>query len=82
MYNLSKRWTMNKANQTTRPRINKIGPTQKEPRKVRLYFKSGNSTMLLVKNIEYEVAILLESRLKRFLRERNSKLEGTFITTQ
>ena len=73
---------MQTANQITRPRINKIGPTQKEPRKVRLYFKAGNSSMLLVKGIEHEVALLLEHRLKRFLKEHNCKLEGNLIQTQ
>ena len=62
-------------------RINKIGPTQKEPRNVRMFFKAGNSTMLLAK-LDYIAAVQLESRINRFLREHNSKLEGCFIHTK
>ena len=72
---------MKKQNQTTRPIINKVGSTQKEPRKVRVYFKSGNSTMLLCK-LPHEAALQLESRLIRFLKRFDAKLEGNLIQTQ
>lgn len=72
---------MKKVNQITAPRINKIGPMQKEPRKVKVYFKSGNSTMLLAK-MDHVDAIAFEHKLVRFLKEHNSKLEGVLIQTQ
>lgn len=62
-------------------RINKIGPTQQEPKKVRMFFKSGNSTMLLAK-LDHVAALQLESRINRFLREHGSTLEGHFIHTK
>lgn len=62
-------------------RINKIGPTQKEPKKVRMFFKSGNATMLLAK-LDHVAALQLESRINRFLKEHGSTLEGCFIHTK
>lgn len=73
---------MQKQNQIRKPTINKIGPTQKEPKKVRIYFKSGNSSMLLCKGISHYDAIKLESTIRRFLSSIEVKLEGTFIQTQ
>ncbi len=73
---------MYRKNQIRRPTINKIGPTQQEPKKVRIFFKSGNSSMLLCKGIKYYDAIKLESTIKRFLKEIDVRLEGNFIQTQ
>lgn len=68
-------------NQPHPQRINKIGPTQEEPKKVRMFFKSGNSTMLLAR-LDHVAALQLESRINRFLREHGSSLEGCFIHTK
>lgn len=73
---------MHKKNQITPPRVNQKGKMTQEPKKVKLYFKSGNATMLFIDKIDYIVAMQLESRLRRFLREKCCKLEGTFIYTQ
>ena len=71
-----------KVNQIRPPRVNHIGPTQKEPKKVRLYFKSGNSSMLLCKNITEADALRFEVRMRRQLKDMGVKLEGTIIQTQ
>lgn len=68
-------------NQIRRPRVNTIGPTQQEPKKVRMYFKEGNSSMLFAK-LDHMDALALEHLILKFLREHNSKLEGCFIQTQ
>lgn len=68
-------------NQIHRPRINRIGPTQAEPKLVRMYFKAGNASMLLAR-LDHVAAIVLEHKIRKFLKQNNSKLEGTIIQTQ
>lgn len=64
---------------TNLQRLNKIGKAQKEPDEVRVFYKDGNATMQVCKKINYTKAILIESRIRRLLREQNVKLEGMFI---
>ena len=69
-------------NQRSKPIVNTIGPTQKEPKKVTIYYKEGNSTMLLARKVPYERAIQIESRLRRAFEQCGSKMEGKFLCTQ
>ena len=72
---------LHKKNQIRPNAINRIGPTQQVPKKVKLWFKCGTSSMLFCKTDE-GTALRLESRLRRFMTDNNTKLEGTFIQTQ
>ena len=65
-------------NQLFKPR----GPYPTEDKKVRLYYKSGNSTMLLCKNITSLYATSLCLFIRSFCKKHGSKLEGTFIQTR
>lgn len=74
---------MKKLNQIRPPRINKIGPSQPiiAPKKVKMWFKCGTSSMLFTKCKE-PTALQLEVKIRKFLSENNIKLEGSFILTQ
>lgn len=73
---------MKKLNQIRPPRINKIGPMQQiVSKKVKVFFKCGTSSMLFCKTDE-PTALRLEARLKRFLTDNHSKMEGNFIIVQ
>lgn len=53
-----------------------------EQQKVRVFFKSGNSSMLLCKNMTSLAATSLEMYIVSYCKGHNSKLEGTFIQTR
>lgn len=50
--------------------------------KHKMFFKSGNSTMLICKNITGLAGTSLELYITKFLKKHGTKLEGTFIFTQ
>ena len=72
---------MKKMNQIRPNRVNHIGPAQTSPKKVKLWFKCGTSSMLFCKAPEAD-ALRIEARLRRMLRDLDVKLEGSFIQTQ
>lgn len=53
-----------------------------EKQKVRLYFKSGDSTMLLCKGLTSLAATSLQIDIDRYIKRHNCKLEGHFIQTR
>lgn len=52
-----------------------------EEKKCKMYFKSGNSSMLLCKGMTKLAANNLDMYIERYCKQHGSKLEGTFIFT-
>lgn len=52
---------------------------QKKDQKYRCFFKSGDCTMLLTKDISYNAAKALEHHMRQFLAQHETKLQGTII---
>lgn len=52
---------------------------QKKDQKYRAFYKSGDCTMLLAKNISYNAAKALEHHMRQFLAQHETKLQGTII---
>lgn len=76
---LSEIWhLMHFQNQQTPNRLK----TSEEMRPVRVYYKDGNSTMLIAKNVPLIQARSLANRIQRSLANAGSKLEGHFIYTK
>lgn len=53
-----------------------------EQQKVRLYLKSGGSTMLIAKGMTSLAATSLSLFIRDFCKKHGSKLEGTFLQTK
>ena len=53
-----------------------------EQQKVRMYFKAGDSTMLLCKGLTSLAATGLAIDIERYLKRHNCALEGHFIQTK
>lgn len=53
-----------------------------EKQKVRLYFKSGDSTMLLCKGLTALAATSLQINIEKYVKRHNCKVEGHFIQTR
>lgn len=53
-----------------------------EQQKVRLYFKSGDSTMLLCKGLTSLAAMGLSIDIEKYCKRHNCVLEGHFIQTR
>lgn len=53
-----------------------------EQQKVRLYFKSGDSTMLLCKGLTSLAATGLQIDIDKYVKRHNCRLEGHFIQTR
>lgn len=66
-------------------KVNQVPPKQetKQDRqgnnRCTIWYKDGNSTMLLSKNVPYVAAKVLETKIKEFLAKHNCKLNGTFL---
>lgn len=71
---------MQSRNQISKPRIKH--ETNSENRLVRVYYKDGDSTMLIAKSVPLCVARSMESYMKSILERVSSKLQGHFIYTQ
>lgn len=54
----------------------------KEEETCKMFFKSGNSTMLLCKGMTKLAANSLDIYITRYCKQHGSKLEGTFIFTK
>lgn len=67
-------------NQISEPRIKH--ENHSENRLVRVYYKDGDSTMLIAKNVPLCTARSMESYIKSVLERVSSKLQGHFIYTQ
>lgn len=52
---------------------------QKKAQKYRAFYKCGDCTMLLAKNISYNAAKALEYNMTRFLQQHDTKLQGKVI---
>ena len=50
-----------------------------ESRKVKMYYKSGNSTMLLCKGLTQLAATSLALYIERFVKQHGVQLDGNFI---
>lgn len=50
--------------------------------KCKMFFKSGNSTMLLCKGMTKLAASSLDMYITRYCKQHGSKLEGAFIFTK
>lgn len=55
---------------------------QKKEQKYRCFFKSGDCTMLLAKNISYNAAKALEHHMRQFLAQHQTNLNGHLIVTK
>lgn len=64
---------------TPEPKAKRIIPEQE---KCKMFFKSGNSTMLLCKGMTKLAANNLDIYIDRFCKQHGSKLEGQFIFTK
>ena len=53
-----------------------------ENQKVRLYLKSGDSTMLLVKGLTSLAATSLSMNIESFIKQHNCVMAGKFIQTR
>lgn len=53
-----------------------------ERQKVRLFFKSGENTMLLCKGMTALAADSLAMYIESYVKKHNSKVEGTFLQTR
>lgn len=76
------------SNQQQRRRYNYYNQLLAKPRKpgneeqkVRMYYKSGNATMLICKNITALSGTSLGLYIERFCKKHSTKLEGKFIFT-
>lgn len=65
-------------------KVNQI-PTphkKKDDDKYRVFFKSGNSTMLLCEGLSYMGTIAFERTINAFLSAHNTKLKGNLFVTR
>lgn len=75
-------WTMEEKNQIHNPRQKKHTTDNLGNERVRLWYKSGNSTMLLTSGLTKWGAQSFNRNLKVLLSKYGCKLEGTLIITR
>jgi len=73
---------MNNVKNQTHQRITPHSPKDSENKLIRVYYKDGDSTMLIAKNVPLRTARSIESYMKSILERVSSKLQGHFIYTQ
>lgn len=73
---------MNNVKNQTHQRITHKTPKDSENILVRVYYKDGDSTMLIAKNVPLCVGRSLEAYMKSTLQSAKSKLQGKFIYTK
>lgn len=72
---------MNRPHNQTHQRITHKTPKDSENILVRVYYKDGDSTMLIAKKVPLCLARSIETDLKRTLKSCGSELQGKFIYT-
>lgn len=70
------------ANQLHSPKPAKVRVDKLGNDRYRLWFKSGNSTMLFTKGLTKNAANCLISNIDRYMSQLHVKLEGTWLITK